>query len=206
MDIKDFYRFGSKYTSSNVQVHSVGLKEFYPIDPDKKYSFDENRLIQGDYDGISFPIVYKQSEYGKKFQDVLDTGWTGLYLISDKMKTVFENNQLTGWKIFAVKVLNKQGEEIQGYHGLSITGRCGERDTSKSEIIMKQFVPNGPLIKYYKGLYVGLDKWDGCDFVLEEKTIGAIVTRKAADTLKKNKITNIRLENLADIEIPDFTV
>lgn len=76
MSIKDFYSFGSKLVSSTVQVHESILSR------DKK-----NNLIHGDYDDISFPIVFKQ-EYRKKLQDILDTSWGSLYLISDKMKAV----------------------------------------------------------------------------------------------------------------------
>ena len=189
MEIKELYSFGSKLVSSTVQVHENVLNR------DKK-----NNLIHGDYDGISFPVVFKQV-YGNKLRDILDTGWAGLYLISDKMKAVLEENTLTGWKTFAVKVLDKKGQEIQGYHGLSITGKCGKIDYSKSGIIEKRLVPNGPLVKYYKGLHIGLDGWDGTDFFLPEKTLWAIITKKMAESLKKNKLTNIRLENLAEIEV-----
>ncbi|MCL2435394.1 MAG: hypothetical protein FWD09_04560 [Lentimicrobiaceae bacterium] len=200
MDIREFYNFGSKFVSSTFQAPPIGLKEFHPIDPNKRYLFDEHRLVRGDYSDISFPVICKQ-ESGKKLQDILDTGWAALYLISDKMKAVLEENNLTGWKTFAVKVLTKKGEEIPGYHGLSITGRCGEIDYSKSEIIKKQLVSNGPFGKFYKGKHVGLDKWDGSDFFLPEKNLGTIITSRTADVLKKSKLTNIRMENLAEIEI-----
>ncbi|MCL2072651.1 MAG: hypothetical protein FWH18_01920 [Marinilabiliaceae bacterium] len=205
MEIKDFFRFGSKLVSSTFQAHPVGLKEFHPIDPNRRYSYDEHRLIRGDYYNIFFPVKFKQ-EFGKNLQDILDTGWAGLYLISDKMKLILEDNKLTGWKTFDVKVLDKSKQEIQGYHGFSVTGRCGNIDYSKSEIIEKRRVPNGPLCKFYKGLHVGLDKWDGSDFFLPEQYLGTIITSKVSEILKKNKLTNIRLINLADIEIDDFTV
>ncbi|UII32805.1 hypothetical protein LVD17_03030 [Fulvivirga ulvae] len=87
MTIKDFFSFNSKLVSSTIQVSAVSLKDFSPIDPDKTYPYDENRLIQGDYTDISFPVLFKQ-EYGKKLQDMLDTGWTSLHLVSDKMTAV----------------------------------------------------------------------------------------------------------------------
>jgi hypothetical protein len=205
MSIKDFYSFGSKQVSSTVQAHPVGLKKFFPIDPDKSYLYDEHRLIRGDYSDISFPVVFKQ-EYGNKLHDILDTGWASLYLISDKMKAVLEENSLTGWKTFDVKVMDKKGQQICGYRGLSITGRCGKIDYLKSEIIEKLLVPNGPLVKYCKGLHVGLDKWDGTDFFLPDKTLWIVITKKAADALKKNKLANVRLENIAEIEIPYFSM
>lgn len=201
MSIEKFYTFSSKLSSSTVQVHAISLSD----KEDNAGLFDQHRLIQGVYEGISFPVIFKQ-EYGKKLEDVLDTGWPSLFLISDKMKATLERNALTGWQTFEVKVLDKKGQEIQDYHGLSITGRCGKIDYSKSEIIEKRLVPNAPLGKYYKGLHVGLDKWDDNDFFLPEKYFGIIITNRAAEVLKKNKLTNIRLENLGEIETPDFAL
>ena len=194
MEIKDFYSFGSKLVSSTVQVHENVLN-----------SDKANNLIRGKYDGISFPVVFKQ-EYGNKLHDILDTGWASLYLISDKMKAALEENDLTGWKVFVVKVLDKQDREINGYHGLSITGRCGKINYNKSEIVEKRLVPNGPLVKYYKGLHIGLEEWDGTDFFLPEKTLWIIVTKTAAEALIKNKLTNIKFENLPEIEMDYYTV
>ena len=202
MEIKDFYNLRSKLVSSTFQAHAIGLNK--DKNENSEY-YDQHMLLLGSYSGISFPAIFKQ-EYGKKLQDVLDTGWVSLYLISDKMKVVLEDNNLTGWETFAVKVLDKQNNEIQGYHGLSITGRCGKIDYNKSEVFEKRLVPNGPLGKYYKGLHVGLDKWDGSDFFLPEKYFGIMTTQKVAEVLKKNKLTNIKLKNLAEIETPDFDV
>lgn len=201
MNINEYYMFSSKLSSNTVQVHALDMSS----KEDSNGLFDQHRLIQGVYDGISFPVVFKQ-EYGKKLEDILDTGWVNLYLISDRMKTVLEKNALTGWKVFAVQVTDRKGGEIQGYYGLSITGRCGKIDYSKSEIIKKRLVPYAPLGTYYKGLHVGLDKWDGSDFFLPEKYFGTIITGRVAEILKKNKITNIRLENLTEIETPDFAL
>lgn len=200
-DIKDFFILSEKFSSSTLQVHPVELN----------FSEDENRLddilmlLMGNYSRIKFPVVFRQ-EYGRKLEDMIRTGHAVLYLISEKMKTVLEENSLTGWKTFDVRILDKQGQEVIGYYGLSITGRCGPIDYSKCEIIEKRLVPNGPLSKYYKGLPIGLDKWDGSDFFLPERNFGTVVTSKAAEVLKKNKLTNIRLENLAEIETPDFAL
>ncbi|MDQ0109558.1 hypothetical protein J2T02_004702 [Chitinophaga terrae (ex Kim and Jung 2007)] len=197
MSIEKFYTFSSKLSSSTVQAHPISLSD----KEDNAGLFDQHRLIQGVYDGIFFPVTFKQ-EYGKKLEDVLDTGWPSLFLISDKMKAVLEENAFTGWKNFVVKVLDKKGQEIQGYHGLSITGRCGKINYNKSEIIEKRLVPNAPLVKYYKGLPVDLNKWDTSDFFLPEKYFGIIITGRAAEVLKKSKVTNIKLENIIEVETP----
>jgi len=199
MDIGNFYMFDSKLLSTTIQAHAITLSN----KEDHDGLFDQHRLLKGIYNNIAFPVIFKQ-EYGKKIEDVLNTGYACLYLISSKFKEVLEENLFTGWKTFPIRLMNKKGHEIQGYYGLSVTGRCGKIDYSKSEIIEKRLVPNGPLGKYYKGLYIGLDKWDGCDFFLPEDYYGIVTTSRVAEVLKKEKLTNIRLENLKDISVMVF--
>jgi hypothetical protein len=200
MNIEDFFDFSSKFVSTTFHAYAVGLRsgnDFGDIG-------DGLRLVTGYYDTISFPVTFKH-EYGKKFHDVLDTGRASLFLISDRMKSVLEKNALSGWQCFPISLLDKKGSEIEGYQGLSVTGRCGPIDVSKSEIIQKRLVPNGPLCTYYKGFYVGLDEWDGSDFFLPKYSYGTIISAKAADVIRSNKLTNIQLKTLADIEINEGT-
>jgi len=125
-----------------------------------------------------------------------------MFLISDRMKDAFEENNLTGWKCFPIRLLNKKGEVIEGYRGLTITGRCGPIDNWKSEVVYKRLIPNGPIGKYYLGLHVGLDEWDESDFFLPKGSYGTIVTSTAAEVIRSSKLTNIQLTNLAEIETP----
>jgi len=197
----NFYEFESRLSSSTIQAHAVGLEDI----PLKDGLEAHWHLILGNYTNISFPVVFKQA-YGKKVEDILDTGWPSLYLVSDKFKTVLEESNFTGWKLFAIKVLDKKNLEILVYHGFSITGRCGPIDYCKSEIIEKRLVPNGPLTKYYKGISFELDKWDKSDFFLLQGNFGIKITQKVAEALKKSKLTNIRLENISEIETDFFTI
>lgn len=185
MEMRNFFDFMSELRSSTVQVS--------PID-----RIDALKLIKGNYEGISFPINFKQ-EYGKKFCDMLDTGFAGFYIISERMRNILEENHLTGWNVFPIKIHDKKGNEINGYHGFSATGHSGPTSYENSEIIEKRLVPNGPLCKYYKGIFI--DNWDGTDFFTPDGTYQTFITRKAADILKKNKISNMYLENLAETEI-----
>jgi len=196
----NFFDFSSKYSSTTVQAHPVGLD----VATHQSELFDHHRLILGDYNGIHFPIIFQQ-DHGSKLQDILNTGHVSLLLISDKMKNFLELNNLTGWKTFPIQFLDKKGSEILGYHGFSITGRCGPIDYAKSELIEK-LVPATPpffLRKFYKGLYVGLDRWDGTDFFVPEGVLHIIITESASNVLKKNKLTNIYLKNLLEIETPE---
>jgi hypothetical protein len=188
MEINEFFDFSSKLVSSTFQASAIGI----PND-------GARNLTLGEYAGIDFPIIFMQS-YGHKLTDILDTGYVSFYLISDRMKTILEENGLTGWKCFPVRIFDKKRNEVLGYHGFSITGRCGPIDREMATIIEKQRAPGWPMSKFYKGLYVGLDNWDNTDFFIPEKSAWLIITKRAADALKKNKITNLRMENLADIE------
>ncbi len=195
--MKDFFNFGSRLVSSTVQAHAIGLKT------GENGVDDHWNLVKGIYKGISFPITFKQ-DYGKKFTDILDTGWPCLYLISDKMKSILEENCLTGWQTFPIKLYDKKGNEISGYHGFSLTGRCGPTTYKKSTIFEKRLVPTGPICKFYKGVFI--DSWDGSDFFTPKGTYHTLISKKAEKVLKENKLTNIRIENLAECEIDVYNV
>lgn len=192
MDFLDFYDFGSKLLASTVQAHPINLGS------NENGESQHWQLIKGLYEGISFPVIFKQ-EYGKLFTDLLDTGHVSLFLISEKMKLLLEENNLTGWQIFPIKLLDKKENEIFGYHGFSITGHCDPINYEKSQIIEKRRVPHGPLCRFYKGLYI--DNWDGTDFFTPKDTYGTYASKKAADVLKKNKLTNVKLHDLATYEV-----
>ena len=195
-----FFEFCSKLSSSTVQAHGQDLKV---ID---EAGIDEiGMLIKGDYNGIHFPVLFKQ-QYGSKFTDILGAGWPSLYLISDRMKKILEENKLTGWKSYPIKLYDKKNDEITGYNGFSVTGQCDPIDYSNSDIIEKSRVPGGPLVEFYKGMYIDLGKWDGTDFFSPLRDYGLFTTRKAAEILTNNKITNLRLTDVVDIEINIKTV
>ena len=193
MKICDFFKFGSKLLSSTFQAGPVGLKK------DTNGVSAHLNLIRGKYEEIDFAVLFKQDS-GKKLTDILDTGYVGLYLVSDRMKNILEENDVTGWKVFLIKLYDKKGNEVFGYHGFSVIGRCGPVDYEKSKIVEKPFVSGGPVCKFYKGLYIGLDSWDGSDFFLPGESCRSVITQKAADVLKKNKITNMQLYNLSEYE------
>lgn len=186
-----FFSFGGKLASANAQVSAVGLE----VNENRiNYHF---KLVKGEFEGMAFPVVFQQ-QYKGKFNDILDTGSVSLYLISENMKKVLEDNELTGWKVFPIRLFDLKGNEMDGYYGFSIVGRCGRVSYDQSEIKEKRMVPQGPLFQYYKG--ISFDRWDSSDFFIPEKTAHIFITKKAAEILKKNKISNMSLVNLADLE------
>ena len=183
--MKNFFDLTSKLVLSYGRAPPIGLNT------------DPMNLIKGDYTNVNFPIIFKQ-EGGNRLNDLLDTGYAGLYLISDRMKAILETAKLTGWKTFPIMLYDKKRNEIPNYHGFSTTGKSGPISYDNCEIIEKRYVPNGPICKFYKGLFI--DKWDGSDFFTPEGNYGTFITKKAADVLKEHKISNLRLENLTDRE------
>lgn len=191
MNPQAFFEFRSKLLTSSVQAHAEGLK---------KNDYQTNQywnLIRGIYTDIDFPVTFKQ-KYGKNFSDIIDTGWPCLYLISDKMKTALEENNLKGWNFFSIKFFDRDNKQISGYHGLSIIGRCNDINYINCEIIEKKLVPNGPICTFYKG--IPIDNWDGGDFFMPKTSYEIFISKKAADVLKKYKLSNLKLLKLEEIE------
>jgi len=159
-------------------------------------------LTKGIYKGIKFPVVFKQSD-GKKFRDMLETGNVSLYLISDRFKEILKKEHFTGWQSYPIELYDKKGNKIDGYHGLSITGRCGAPDYSHGKMVKKRMIENGPICRDFIGYHVYKEGWDGSDFFIKGDGLGILVTGRVAKTLKEHKLTNIHLEDIKDIEIPD---
>jgi hypothetical protein len=190
-----FYSFRSKLSTNTFQAH--------PIDLDDDSKIDYFKLIIGNYKEFSFPIVFKH-EYGKNMHDILDTGWPSLYLISKNLKNILEENSFNGWNTFDIKLYDKLDNEINDYFGFSVIGRCGKIHHNKNNFFFKKIIPNGNLVKYYKGLEFDIKEWDGNDFFIPINHFGIIVKEEVFFRLKKSKISNLILENIDDIEIPDF--
>ena len=192
MDLNTFFILGSSFSQVPICVSNEEL------------NWDTNcRIVKGDYSGVEFPIIFKQSS-GKKWTDVLNPNSVSMYVVSQRFIELLEENNITGWKSYPIKILDKEDKEISGYVGFSLIGKCGPVDYLKSEVYEKQLVPNGTKNKYYKGLHVGWAEWDGSDFFIPEGSLNIIVTEKVRQVIKKHKITNIVLQSLADYEICEF--
>lgn len=163
------------------------------------------KILKGDYTGVELPISFKQSS-GKKWTDVLNPNSVSMYIVSQKFIELLEMNNITGWKSYPVILFNKEGKEVCGYFGLSVVGRSGGVDYRKSEVYEKQLAPNGTRNKYYKGLYIDFEQWDGSDFFIPENTLHIIITEKVKEVITKYKITNISLQSLADYEIAAYAL
>jgi hypothetical protein len=194
-----FFNFKSKISSHKYHAYLLGYDRVYTG------LIPEDRLLLANYEEFTFPLTFKHNKKHKEL-DILDTGTGSLYLISDKLKSILECNNITGWGTFPIKLLDNKENEIYGYHGFSVSGRCGEINYNNSEIIYKPYFEGGPICKYYKGWQFDLNKWDGSDLFIPKHVLTIIATNKIENIIKTNKITNFRLIKLMDDEVSEDIV
>lgn len=136
----------------------------------------------GSYPGyITFPVVFR-NKGGNKMRDLLDMRFDGnCFLISDRMKVLMEDNQVTGWNSYPVIVYDKKGNEVVGYHGFTVTGRGGS---------IKMLKPWSEIGIDERPHFIIWDKsqWDGSDVFRIGPNI-LTITAKAMQLFKQNKIS-----------------
>lgn len=204
MTLKDFYYFNRQgYMTQFFAPCSMLLAEEY------RGMDDALDLLYGKYDTIRLPLIFQQrkSYGGKKMTDFMNSGWGGvLSPVSDKVVGLLTENNITGWETYPIQVFDKNGVEIHGYHGFSITGRCRDLDLSLlKERIEYQYCASGPICYYYKGIPIDLSSWDGSDIFLLAGTGHMFMHKKVFSLFKKNKITNCEYINITDFVITDST-
>ncbi len=160
-----FYDFSSKDYLNTMAVSPV-IAELAYLRNDRSPDGGINiykQLLLGEYPaGLEFPVEYIVTENGK-MTDVLEMRYPQMFLISDRIRQVFEENGLTGWKAFDVVVWKKGGEQqVTGYNGFTVTGRLPEG-----------WNPDDAEIP---------------DFFNLESTLYVICSQKVYDAIKKNKI------------------
>ena len=97
MTLKDFYKFNSRNYLTTFAVKSDIWKEALKRKNTElawKIYWD---LELGNYEGYEFPIVFREvaGESGKQMRDVLDNRNIRTYLISDRMRDLLIDNNIT---------------------------------------------------------------------------------------------------------------
>ena len=137
--------------------------------------------------------------FGVKHFDLLNSGFAGVYLISEKIVELFRSNDLVGWNSIPVQI---QEFENLNYYLLTVEGRCSAIDYRRSETFLKKpYIPSGKPIEAKRGLYFDLESWDHSDVFTPENTRFTFITEKVKNILSANKVTNILLERITDFEI-----
>jgi hypothetical protein len=161
-------------------------------------------LLRGEYESFVFPL-HMEYVSGQKWTDILNPT-NAFRIVSDRFVTILKEKGFTGWKTFSVTITDKSGNQVEGYSGFSITGRCGKPDYEKSERIEKRFVPQGQLVTMLKGRHLDLRSWDGTDFFLPEGTVAIEVTDRVRRALEPLKFTNLVFSSHADWEMNEASI
>jgi hypothetical protein len=158
----------------------------------RKISWD---LELGNYEGYEFPIVFREvaGESGKQMRDVLDNRNIRTYLISDRMRDLLIDNNITGWECYEIEMYDKKGNIVSGYNGFSVTGKCNDMVKIDFENIIKDKKRD-----YFeaKGAMFDIEKWDGSDIFKADRW--RIITKKVYELFKKHKITAIEMTRMTD--------
>lgn len=119
-------------------------------------------------------------------------------IVSDSVVQLLRSHGFTGWSLYDVTLHDKKGELIPGYHGLAITGRCGDIDWSKG--IPEPKVYPARVSTVWKGLFFDPASWDGSDLFMPANTVHVCVVEAVKKAFKKAKVRNVVFEALDQFE------
>jgi len=181
------------------RVYSLGeafSRDALRVNP--RQTVDASALLRGNLT-IDKPLVFEISQ-GRKRVDLVGTGYAGLVLVSDSFINVLSDAGFTGWTTYPVHVLGRVGDELVGYHGLSILGRCGPLDLYRGEKIIMAAPPGGTALPGWRGFHFDPSTWDGSDLFLPEGARLLFVVEAVKNALQKAGLSNLSLERITEIE------
>jgi hypothetical protein len=154
-----------------------------------------NRLVLGEFKPGQV-LGFTQFS-GDLLTDLVTTGYSRLRLISDRLVQVLRNENISGWSSFPVIIRKKDGALVDGYQGLSISGRCGPIDNSLS--IVQDAPVESPWRgkKVAMGYYFDKTRWDGSELFTPNGGL-LMATERVKQILEKDGATNIRFDRLTE--------
>ena len=161
-------------------------------------SLDPLALLRGER-SVATPLEFMHAE-GRRHLDLVGTGYAMVHLVSDRFLDVLSAGDFTGWTTYDVRVLEKSGDEVPGYHGFSVLGRCGPLDPARAERVILPAPPGGRAMPGWRGFYFDPSSWDGRDVFLPDGTRCVFVVEAVRRELKKAKVSNVRFERITEIE------
>lgn len=127
----------------------------------------------------------------------------GHFMIDQKLKTLLEKNQITGYELKDINIEGSYGFCDDGIQEMVITGRAGHLQKLTGEEF-EACSTCGRIIEKTSGtvgVSFDIDKRDGSDIFLIDNFTGIpVVTQKVKDILEKNKIKNITFTNIKEKE------
>ena len=149
----------------------------------------------------SHPITVEWAMGGSQPGDVIWTTMAVVVIVSDKVVQLLRSHGFTGWSLYDVTVRDKQGQQVPGYSGLAITGRCGPIDYTRT-VVVPRIYPGG-VFPIGKGMLFDPAAWDGSDlFMPAEKGMGyKFMVEPVRKALERAKIRNMTFTPLDQVEV-----
>jgi hypothetical protein len=147
----------------------------------------------------SHPVIAEWAMGRSKPVEVIWTTMGTVIVVADSVVQLLRSHGFTGWSQYEVSVRDKQGQLISGYSGLSVTGRCGNIDHTRS-IQVPRIYPAG-IFPVWKGLLFDPASWDGSDFFMPTQRFGFVfVVDEVKKAFERAKIRNVRFTSLEQFE------
>ena len=135
----------------------------------------------------------------KRLSDVLTTG-SGIPVVTGRVIGILERYGFMGWRKFKVVIKDKKkGVISEGYWGISVVSNILRRRRDLYREVVEERLNGTKKIRKF-GWYFEPKDWDGSDFNLLGG-VSLIVTKRVKDVFEKEKVKNISIDSVHDIEI-----
>jgi hypothetical protein len=162
-------------------------------------TFTVSRLMRGD---IPTDPLLASRHMGRVRKDYTDSG---MPIVSARFRDAVAQHGLTG-AMFTPLVVD---DGVEPAWLMSITGRCGDLDYSHSEHFTRVYKLPGGGETYQpclRGFTVDPQSHSGHDFVIPPRVNRRLVSKRAADAMSAERLTNLSFTPISEHEIAERTV
>lgn len=160
---------------------------------------NDDKLFYGEYSENT--AVRLKVARGTKWGDYILCDSLAITCISQKTVDCLVSNNITGYRIYPLVIVDKKDVEIMGYFGLSVLGRIGQLLDDKSYIEEQEpIVPGGSKIEVKKGMRLDLTSWSGDDICTIPGTYYIFINQKVVDIFRENDISAFGITQVEEME------
>lgn len=143
-------------------------------------------------------IVFRHHMGARKY-DVIPGGFVAIRLIHERVASLLE--PFTGWKSFRIELYDREGDRVEGYVGLTVTGRVGPIDWSTAQVLWHQpHTPGLPWFQVARGYSLDQATWDGSDLCVPAGSATVLVSPAVRQTLVQAKVRPLIFKLIPETE------
>jgi len=125
-------------------------------------------------------------------------------VFSSRFITALNESCISGWSTYQVVLYDSSEHVVEGYHGLSVIGVCGNIDYSRSLMSQRDY-PTG-MHPSYRGYYFDESTWDGSDVFMASGSGHRFATESFRSVVDVNNITGLALDLAKDVWVDPWIV